>query len=323
MYKNRSLATDSSPLQVPCKKFIKLALIKKKKVSREDADNFTSLTLQGDIDQILQAKEPIEMKDIFNSNTRLVVVEGAPGIGKSTFAWELCRQWPTLKCLKLFSLVVLLRLREEAVQTAECISDLLYHNMTDLSKSVGQQVQRREGEGVLFVFDGFDEFPAKFRKSCNHPVVKVIEGSCLPKSKVIVTSRPSATADLQSLGQETIEKEIEIVGFSQKEIQKYAEESFKSQPDVLANFITYLSANPVVKGMMYNPLNCSIIVRVYQHSKHLCKSIPHTMTQLYSELTLFLLSRQMLKTEDPLASELPDELKDIDPNNGKLCKELV
>ena len=66
--------------------------MKKEKVSRAQADNFTRLTLQGDIDQILQDKEPIEMDDILRADdeVRLVVVEGAPGVGKSTLAWELC-----------------------------------------------------------------------------------------------------------------------------------------------------------------------------------------------------------------------------------------
>ena len=70
--------------------------MKKEKVSRAQADNFTRLTLQGDIDQILQDKEPIEMDDILRADdkVRLVVVEGAPGVGKSTLAWELCRHGP-------------------------------------------------------------------------------------------------------------------------------------------------------------------------------------------------------------------------------------
>ena len=110
----------------PSKVFLKLALVKKESASREEADKFTRLTLRGDIDQILQAKEPIELDDILKADDKvhLVVVEGAPGIGKSTLAWELCRQWPTLESLNRFSLVVLLRLREEEVQSATDISHL-------------------------------------------------------------------------------------------------------------------------------------------------------------------------------------------------------
>ena len=195
----------------PSKVFIKLALVKKEKVSQAQADNFTRLTLRGDIDQILQVKEPIEMDDILKADdkVRLVVVEGAPGIGKSTLAWELCRQWPTLESLKRFSLVVLLRLREEGVQSATNISDLFKHHNNTLSKHVGEEVERREGDGVLFVFDGFDEFPSELRE--RSLVMDIISGSKLPKATVLVTSRPSASAQLLSLLQTGIGKHIEVV----------------------------------------------------------------------------------------------------------------
>ena len=101
MYSTRPVAKSDKFPPTLSEVFIKLALVKKKKVSRAQADNFTRLTLRGDIDQILQVKEPIEMDDILKEDKkiRLVVVEGAPGIGKSTLAWELCRQWPTLESL--------------------------------------------------------------------------------------------------------------------------------------------------------------------------------------------------------------------------------
>ena len=214
--------------------YIKLALVKKEKVSRAENDSFTHLALQGDIDTV--PNEQIEMDDILKAEdkTRLVVVEGAPGIGKSTFAWELSRQWSILESLKRFSLVVLLRLREEGVQTAIHITDLLYHHDSELRRRVGEEVERREGEGVLFVFDGFDEFPAELREKSL--VTDIISGSTyLPRATVLVTSRPSATAQLQSLFQTSIGKHIEIVGFSEREIHEYAESAFRSGSETLAS----------------------------------------------------------------------------------------
>ena len=123
----------------------------KKQKGSHAQDKFTHLTM----DDILKADD----------NVRLVVVEGEPGIGKSTLAWELCRQWPTLESLKRFSLVVLLRLREERVQSAKDISDLFYHHDTELSRHLGKEVEKREGDGVLFIFDGFAEFPSKLRQN--------------------------------------------------------------------------------------------------------------------------------------------------------------
>ena len=305
----------------PSTTYIRLALIKKEKVSRGEADHFTRLTLQGEIDTILQAKQPITMEDILKDNdTRLVVVEGAPGIGKSTLAWELCRQWPTLESLKRFSLVVLLRLREEGVQTATAISDLLYHRNTELCSCVGEEVERREGEGVLLVFDGFDEFPAELRRKSL--VAEVISGSYLLKATVLVTSRPSATAELLSVCQAHVGKRIEVVGFSDKEIQEYAESIFESGSKVLASFQTYLSVNPVVRGMMYNPLNCGMIVEVYRESYPSYRPIPHTQTQLYTELSLYLLSQHLSAAGDLFARRLPDRLGDV-RHDSDLYQQLV
>ena len=298
--------------------FIKLALIKKEQVTRGEADHFTRLTLQGNIDQILQAKEPIKAEDIFgDGKTRLVVVEGAPGIGKSTFAWEQCRQWSTGKLLQQFSLVVLLRLREEGVQTATTISDLLYHHDKELCRCVGEEVERREGEGVLLVFDGFDELPVELRRKSL--VVEVISGSYLPKVVVLVTSRPSATAELLSVCQAAVDKHIEVIGFSDDEIQVYTENKFMGRPELLTGFKEYLSAYPVVRGMMYSPLNCGIIVDVYHENYISHRPIPHTLTQLYTELSVCLLSRHM---ESLSHEELPSSLEGFQQLNIHLYQRL-
>ena len=320
VYSNYPVAKCDKFPPTPSKVFIKLALVKKEKVSRLQADNFTRLTLQGDIDQILQLKEPIEMVDILKADdkVRLVLVEGAPGIGKSTLAWELCRQWPTLESLKRFSLVVLLRLREEGVQSATDISDLFpCGDDPGLSSLVAQEVKKENGNGVLFVFDGFDEFPSKLRE--NSLVMEIISGSkYLPKATVLVTSRPSASAQLQALLQTGIGKHIEVVGFSENEILEFAH-SVIVNPD---HFTNYLTANPVVKGMMYNPLNCAIVVGVYQDTYESGKPVPRTQTQLYTELTLFLLSRFLSATGDSLARKLPDRLEDL-PHESDLYQQLV
>ena len=33
------------------------------------------------------------LKESDSSASRIVVVQGVPGIGKSTFSWKFCRQW--------------------------------------------------------------------------------------------------------------------------------------------------------------------------------------------------------------------------------------
>ena len=67
-------------------------------MSKKEADAFTRATIHGtEIDDIYRKKEAVDfsrvgkMKD--GSLAKLILVEGAPGIGKTTFAWEVCRKW--------------------------------------------------------------------------------------------------------------------------------------------------------------------------------------------------------------------------------------
>ena len=301
--------------------YVKLAFVRKEKVTQTEADTFTCITLETNfVDQILAAKEEIKMDDILKGeNTRLVVVEGAPGIGKSTLAWELCRQWPTMESLKRFSLVVLLKLRDKEVQSANSISDLFpWDDDLDKSRLVAEKVKKESGKGVLFVFDGFENFPKNY--SSRSAVMKVIKGTFLPRSTIVITSRPSV--DLQHYMKSLNAKHIEVVGFAETEVQCYVEQVFGSGSDILANFNAYLTANPLVKGMMYNPLNCAIIVEVYKATADAGRPIPHTQTQLYTEMALWRLSRYLSETGDSLATNLPSRLEDL-PHNSDLYQQLV
>ena len=77
-------------------------------------------------------------------------------------------------------------------------------------------------EMVCFLcFDGFDEFPSELRQKSL--VMDIISGSkYLPKATVLVTSRPSASAQLQAFLQTGIGRHIEVVGFSEREIFEFA-----------------------------------------------------------------------------------------------------
>ena len=303
--------------------YVKLALVKKERVTQTKADKFTRLTFETDyVDRILKVKEKIEMDNILKGeNTRLVLVEGAPGIGKSTLAWELCRQWPTMESLQHFSLVVLLALRDKDAQSAKSISDLFpWEDNPIQSRLVVEKVKEENGKGVLFVFDGFDEFPADLRETS--PVMKVIKGTFLPRSTVVLTSRPSATADLQPFLVSVNARHIEVVGFAETDIQSCAEQVFGSGSDILASFNAYLSANPVVKGMMYNPLNCFIILEVYQATAESGRPIPHTQTQLYTEMTLWHLSRYLSEKRNPLAKKLPSTVEALTHHDSHLYQQL-
>ena len=289
-------------------------MVKKERVSQAEADKFTKATLHGNIDEILKVKKAIKMEDVLKpedeAEVKRVLVEGAPGVGKSTFAWELCRRWDEIEAMRKYLVVVLLRLREKRVQEAKTVADLFYHNDPDLREAVAKEITTKEGADTLLVLDGFDEVPASLQKSSL--LVQIIQGVCLPKATVLVTSRPSARADLLLVCRPRVHKHIETLGFTHELIEQYAISIFGSDPSLLADFLKYISTNPAIRSMMYIPLNSATVVEIYRENRTVGRPIPQTMTQLYNELTLTLLGRYLSeKGEHPV---LPEKLEDLPRN---------
>ena len=94
-YNINSIVCDDKLSIAPCNQFITLALIKKE----ANFDDFSKSTFHGGMDEIRAVKNRVEMDDLVTPHSQFVLVEGPPGIGKSTLCWELCRKWNTLKSL--------------------------------------------------------------------------------------------------------------------------------------------------------------------------------------------------------------------------------
>ena len=60
----------------------------------------TNVTLKCNVKQLLESRKEVFVEKILDLKTddkfRLLLVKGAPGMGKSTLSWELCRNWETL-----------------------------------------------------------------------------------------------------------------------------------------------------------------------------------------------------------------------------------
>ena len=290
------LPDDDKLLTTASKHYIELAVISKKGITRKQADEFTRQSLHGLTEEILREKAPIALDHILKPRedgrpVRCVLVEGAPGIGKSTLAWEVCHKWEELESVKQYELVVLVRLREKKAQEARCLEDLLpcdaTTNMTKLLAAIG------EGEGMLIVCDGFDELLREQRQE-GSVYIDLLKGRLLAEATIIVTSRPSVSAELWRLCQHNIDRHLEVIGFTREDIKRYAESVFSG--DILAGFLSYITSNPPILGMMYIPLNAVFVALIYQDSYDTDTPFPTTMTQLFDALTRGLIRRHLVST---------------------------
>ena len=294
VYERSPISPDSKWPPTPSRKYISLTVVEGCHMCR---DKYIGHTLLGNI--AASKRKEISIEQILEAGGQdklnLVLVEGAPGIGKSTLAWELCRKWEEFSCMQQYSLVILLRLREEEVQKIANISQLFFSHD---GETIAREVSANHGRGILFILDGFDELPKPLQQRSF--LLDLIKGRVLPESTVLVTSRPSATGELLTSCRPLIQKHVEVLGFTEDSVEAYASSIFSSEPEKM-KFIAYISAsmNPAINSLMYVPLNAAIIVEIYRNCKF--EHLPRTLTELYTQLCLTILNRHF-KFQNPSVS---------------------
>ena len=324
-YNAKALAPADKYIPTLVTPYINLALIKGGSYNPKGRNDFTRNTLHGEVDEILKEKLPIKTKDILTPEdsskpVRFVLVEGPPGIGKSTFAWEVCKRWDEIESFKNYHVIVLLKLREKWVLNATKPSELFrYPPDPHYSKAIAQALNESHGRNLLLVLDGFDEVSHSFHDSS---IIKsILCRTLLPECTIILTTRPVAKLALQKICQPQWDKHLEIVGFTENERVSYIMEAFSKEPVLQVNFLKNMFLVPQIKSMMYIPLNCAIIAKVY-HESHMNSqlTIPRTKTQLYKALTHCLLVRHVGMDN---ASMLPENLSKKDMDHFKILAKFA
>eukprot|EP00061_Rhincodon_typus_P014240 g41147.t1 len=174
-------------------------------------------------------------------------------------------------------------------------------------------------EGLLFIFDGLDEFKDSIdfsdnrrnrdpRSMCTDPecwcevsdiVCSLIQHKLLPGCSVLVTSRP---ATLHLLEKAEISVSAEILGFLADERKEYFNKFFEDQT-VAAAVYKHVNENDILYTMSYNPSFCWILCLslgpFFTYGDWKQQQVPKTITQLYSYYIYNILKHHSREIENP------------------------
>ncbi|XP_078087474.1 NACHT, LRR and PYD domains-containing protein 3-like isoform X2 [Mustelus asterias] len=228
-------------------------------------------------------------------------VSGVPGIGKTTMVQKIVYDWATGKIYPHFQFVFSFKFRDlNTINTRINLRNLILDQYSYFGNVLGELW--KNPEGLLFIFDGLDEFKdsidfADNRRNtepqfmCTDPecwcevsdiVYSLIQHKLLPGCSVLVTSRPTA---LHLLEKAEISVWAEILGFVGDDRKEYFNKFFEDQA-VAAAVLKHVDENEILYTMCYNPSCCWILGLslgpFFTQRDRKEEKVPKTITQLYS-----------------------------------------
>ena len=228
----------------------------------------------------------------------MTLVEGSPGIGKTTFCLKLAHDWaygkiPAECSFPKFELVLLLKCRDIHEDIMESISEQLLPEdieektkgrLFDFIKDIHNQ------EKTLIILDGLDELP----KDSERYVDKLLQRRILPFCYVLATSRQERGIDVRKrYGFDIL---LEIKGFTESDAFDYIRKHFRNvgplHSSIGESLIKEIKENTLLHALRNNPLNLLLLCVIYEDYEG---NLPSSRSELYQVIVLCLLRRHCAK----------------------------
>ena len=219
---------------------------------------------KGGVKQVPHEKVPLNYENILSFSPpagisrKRVLIEGVPGSGKSTLVQRMCHDWSVGRLAQDYKVVIQVTLRSLPKDQKLSLEDLIFTSVGEAAivQEVTDFVTAHQGQGVLFVFDGFDELSEEMREKS--PVCDIITGHLAPHSSFMVTTRPIAAESLYH----RVNRRVEISGFGKEEVKKFIREYFASNPSAGEKLLSSLSRRPHIMNLCFTPLLCLMVCYV-------------------------------------------------------------
>ena len=278
-------------------------------------------------------KEELDIFDVIKQEDKYVVMNGIPGIGKTTLINSLLYNW---SCGKIwngkdgnpkFDFVFVLYCRElnKYMERQDIHAEkMLLDQYTEIFNIIDINLLRSVKENVLLIIEGFDEFGylSEFKdtkqKSCYGQSMYDIlnpKNSEFPFCRLI-TGRPLACSYLTDRFDDQVKlKHLEVTGFTDNNKKKYISKFCRGDENLARSIENKIEGEEVIKGMTSIPVFSWAMCFILSDETNI--EAPKTNTAIYAYLLLvFLRNHGQCGTK----KKLIDIIKDA---STKKCLEVL
>ena len=226
----------------------------------------------------------------------MTIVEGSPGIGKTTFCLKLAYDWaygniPSECSFPKFEFVFLLKCRDIDGDLMEAISEqLLPRNMEKSVETLLHFMKdiHNQERLILIILDGLDELPEKSR----YHVDELLHRRILPFCYVLATSRQERGIEARKTF--VFDIHLEIKGYTKSNAIAYVRRHFETidQSPKGERLIEEMQQNTFLHALLNNPLNLLLLCVIFEDYEG---NLPTSQTELYQVIVQCLLRRYCAK----------------------------
>ena len=224
---------------------------------------------------------------------RIVLIEGDPGMGKTTYSRKLAYDWANKQdewdeSFPEIEVLLLLRCNDIKTSIEEAIDDqILPRDIDREAKETFFKYIKENESKVLLLLDGLDE-----ADSCKQEMfLSLVQSKLFPACHIVITSRHEDGKEIRPY----CDTLWEIVGFAKEDsksfIRKYFQDKDHLAEKLIQDHFNDWCDNPSeysVADLTKNPLNMTLICCLFEDSEavfHLSRTL------LYIEIVLLVLRR--------------------------------
>ena len=269
-------------------------------------------------------EKEVHMYEIFKparkgeKGARMVLVEGNPGIGKTTFCLKIASDWakklvPVEFHFPMFQLLFLLKccdIHEDTKDIVQAIDEqLLNDDINNKEEFLDYIRDGKNQDKILLILDGLDELPKKSKKVLDRLFRRKVFSRCF----ILATSREEKGIDVRR--RYDFDTLLQIKGFTSEDATDYIRKHFKSvDPQNLSKgerLIEAVETNTYLNALRSNPLNLLLLCVVFEDFEG---ELPSNRTKLYQIIFRCLLrrycSRNGLNVHRNVDKALEDQFKE-------------
>ena len=265
------------------------------------------------LSEILVGTSPQHQNRVGMQRSSMILINGAPGMGKTTLCKEIAYRWAKgNELLKHIDLVFLLFLCDPDLKKVHTIDQLIQYVESSAFETAQHYTKLLSSyKNVVIIMDGFDEFSDT---SGNSLVTYIIKRKVLSHCKIIITSRPCASESLQNHA----DVAVEIRGFNEQSKKEYINNELSGDPERIRRVQLCLQRYSDINSVCCIPIIMFGLVFIIKRSGEL----PEDQMQLYNHFISFVISRSQQRLENSFAevlliNELPQIYHD---NLLQLCR---